>query len=276
MVAKAIAWAAASGLRRLLGLAAVLGLVAACQSQPLTVTRAPARIRLATSESCAPVARALAQAYEDAHPWADIELSTANSRLTVEALASLQADVALVPWLGAGATGVWSAPVARVGIAVVANSSLPLADLRLGHLYEMYRGRMQEWDGRVLALVSREAGSGTRAVFEQAALRGREMGALTAVVLPSTQAVLDYVAVTPDALGYVATTYLTSTVASLVQIVPVEGVLPTAEAIGDGSYPLWGNLYLAAPSEPTGELRDFAEWVLSPPGQAIIARFRLQ
>jgi phosphate transport system substrate-binding protein len=246
----------------------------ACQPQPLTVTREPVTVRLVAAEACTVPAQALAAAYEEGHPWVTLELTSFTSRLAQEALIGGEADLALLPWLDQEtAPGVWSTPVARTGVAIVANPSLPLTGLRLGHLYEMYRGRLQEWEGHVLVVVSREEGSGTRAMFEQAVLRGREMSALTAVMLPSEQSVLDFVAETPDALGYVATVYMSATPSSGVQVVPVDGVLPTRETIADGSYPLWGLLYLAAVGEPAGPSRDFAQWVLSPTGQDIIARF---
>lgn len=250
-------------------------ILGACGSQPLTVTLEPVSIRLAVAESCAPLAEALAAAYEAAHPWATLELASSNSTLATEALIDGEADMALVPWVSAEAVerGVWTAPIGRTGIAIVANPSLELANLHLGHLHEMYRGRLQDWNGHVLVVVSREEGSGTRAAFEQAVLRGREMSALTAVMLPSTQAVLDYVASTPEAVGYVATVYLGGSLAEQVRVTPVDGAMPTRAAVADGSYPLWGPLLLAANGEPTGAVRDWAQWVLSPVGQEIVARF---
>jgi phosphate transport system substrate-binding protein len=246
-----------------------------CADQPLTVTREPVAYQLVAAESCASLAHELAAAYEHTYPWVTLEVQVLNTALATRALAAGEADVALVPWLDeqAGASGVWTTPVARLGVAVVANDSLPLHDLRLGHLYEMYRGRLQEWDGHVLVIVSREEGSGTRALFEAGVLRGREMSALTAVMLPTSRAVLDFVAATPDAIGYVATTVLSGSLPANVHVVAVEGVPPTREALADGRYPLAGSLHLATVGEPAGPLRDFAQWVLSPPGQAIIARY---
>jgi phosphate transport system substrate-binding protein len=268
------------GLRRLavartaLGALASVIVVAACQAQPLTVTREPVTMRLVTAEACASLAQALAAGYEEGHPWVRFELTTLNSRLAQGALTGGEADVALIPWLDQqNAGGLWSTPVARTGVAIVAHPSLSLSGLRLGHLYEMYRGRQQEWEGHVLVIVSREDGSGTRAMFEQAVLRGRDMSALTAVMLPTAQSVLDFVAATPDSLGYVATAYLAAHPTAGVQVVPVDGVLPTRETIADGSYLLWGMLYLATVGEPTGPAREFAQWVLSPAGQDILARY---
>ncbi len=82
--------------------------VVACAPQPLTVTREPVELRLVAAESCAPLARELADAYEKTYPWVAIEVQALNSALATEALRTGEADVALIPWLDeeAGAAGV--------------------------------------------------------------------------------------------------------------------------------------------------------------------------
>lgn len=122
----------------------------------------------------------------------------------------------------------------------------------------------------VLTIVSREAGSGTRAAFESLVL-GDYNVALLAVVMPSSEAVLEYVARTPGAIGYVSTLWLGQPAADGVRVPPVEGRLPTASAVADGSYPLVRPLYLAAVSEPAGDVRAFAQWALGSEGQAVVA-----
>lgn len=249
--------------------------VSACASQPLTVTRTPATIRLVASDACRPLAEAWEAAYEETHPWVSIEVTVLNSRLAEEALVAGDTDIALLLWLRSEAAdhGVWSVPIGYTGIAIVTNPSLPITDLRLGDLYEMYRGRLQQWEGHLLVLTSREDGSGTRAAFESIVLRGQEMSALMAVMLPSTQAVLDFVAATPDALGYIATVYLAHSLPDNVQIVSIEGIWPTQSAIASETYPLRTPIYIATVGEPVGPVRDLAQWMLGPAGQRIAAQF---
>ena len=123
----------------------------------------------------------------------------------------------------------------------------------------------------VLTPVSREDGSGTRAVFEGAVLGGRDV-TFTAVVMPSSEAVIEYVARTPGAIGYVSSLRPGELLADGVRVPLVEGAPPTPGGISDGSYPISRPLYLAAATEPTGEAREFAQWVLGPEGQAVIGR----
>jgi phosphate transport system substrate-binding protein len=116
----------------------------------------------------------------------------------------------------------------------------------------------------VLTVVSREEGSGTRAAFESIVLGG-ESATLNAVVMPSSEATVEYVASSPGAVGYVSTGHLDESV----RVLPVEGVLPTRQTINDGSYPLWRQLYLASVGEPTGEAREFSQYVLSGGGTEV-------
>ena len=89
---------------------------------------------------------------------------------------------------------------------------------------------------------------------------------LTAIVMPSSEAVVEYVARHPTAIVYVSMGYLSSQVKAL----SVEGVSPTPEDIQSGGYPLTRPLYLLTGQEPTGEVKAFIEFALSPAGQAVV------
>jgi phosphate transport system substrate-binding protein len=239
-----------------------------CVPQPLAVTREPATVRLVAADSCKPLAEALAAAYEESRPWVTVYVETYDNTLAEQTLQQGDADVALLSWLE-DEDGLWSRPFAKDGIAVIAHPATPLVEISLSFLQEIYRGRVQEWEGVVLAVVSREDGSGTRAAFDGAILQGRDI-TLTAVVMVSSEAVVEYVAHTPGSIGYVSTLRLDDATASDVRVLSVEGVLPTQTSIEDGSYPLTRSLQLATVGEPTGEARVFAQWVLGPEGQNVV------
>jgi phosphate transport system substrate-binding protein len=247
-------------------------LLVSCAPQPLAVTREPVTLKLVTADSCKPLAEALATAYEESRPWVTVHVETYNNALAGQTLQEGDADVALLSWLE-GEDGLWSLPFARDGIAVIAHPSTPFTEVSLSFLQEIYRGRVQEWEGMVLTVVSRENGSGTRAAFDGAILQGRDI-TLTAVVMVSSQAVIEYVARTPGSVGYVSTLRLDDPAASGVQVLPIEGTLPTQANIEDESYPLTRSLQLATVGEPTGEAREFAQWVLGPQGQTVVTNLQ--
>ena len=75
-------------------------------------------------------------------------------------------------------------------------------------LRDIFAGRLLDWlalgsDAGEIQLVSREDGSGSRILFETRAM-GEEHVALTAVVMPTSQDVVEYVAKNPSAIGYVS------------------------------------------------------------------------
>ena len=243
-------------------------LLSACAPQPLAITREPTHLRLVAADTCGPLVEELAAAYEESHPWATVEVvGVFNSALAERTLREGEADLALLSWVEPSGDGLWSQPFARDGIAIIAHPDTPLDEVGLALLREIYRGRVQEWEGMPLTPVSREEGSGTRAAFESLVM-GNLATTPTAVVEPSSDAVVEYVARTPASIGYVSTLRR----ADGVRVLPVEGVLPTRVTIADGSYPLWRPLAMATMGEPTGEAREFAQWVLGPEGQAIIGR----
>jgi ABC-type phosphate transport system substrate-binding protein len=251
----------------------IICILTACDSQPPVVTREPAALRLVAADDCGPLTKTFAAAYEEAHPWVTVEVDIFNTAMAEQVLRAGEADMGLLSWLQnkPGADPIWSQPFTRDGIAVIAHPDTPFSETGLIHLQEIYRGHVQEWNGRILTIVSRENGAGARTAFEQVVL-GDHYVAQTAVVMPSNEAVIAYVTHTPGALGYVSTLHLTETAAEHVMILPVEGVLPTPETISEGLYPLSRWLYLASVDEPSGEAREFAQWVLGVQGQTAISQ----
>jgi len=255
----------------LLSIFCALFFLAACAPQPLVVTREPVMLRLVAADSCGPLAGELAAAYEASHPWVTVQTVVFDSAVAEETLRIGGADLALLSWLETDDEEEkipWSHPFGRDGIAVVVHPTSLLTEIGLVHLQDIFRGRVQEWGGEVLTVVSREEGSGTRAAFENSVLGAHDV-TLAAVAMPSTATVIGYVARTPGAIGYVSARWLDGRVRAL----PVEGVYPNRAAVSDGSYPLARSFYLAAMAEPTGETREFAQWVLGMEGQAIVERW---
>ena len=83
---------------------------------------------------------------------------------------------------------------------------------------------------------------------------GGDRVTLNALVMPTSQAVVDYVASHRNAVGYVSTGVLTDTV----RAVPVEEVPPTAATVRSGEYRLGRVLYLYAPQPAHRKSRRFS------------------
>jgi phosphate transport system substrate-binding protein len=187
-------------------------------------------------------------------------------------------------------------PIGLDGLAVVVHPSNSIDELSLVQLRDIFAGRLLDWltvgsDAGEIQLVSREDGSGSRILFETRVM-GDERVALTAVVMPTSQDVVDYVAKNPQAIGYVsraevaewidegdaagaaaATQASVATAPSRVKVLRVEGNLPTRASLRDQQYALTQPLYLISNGQPAGRIRQFIDFVLSPAGQAIVGRY---
>ena len=264
--------------RVLLLMAAALGTVG-CGSQVVLVPTPTSQVstvvvedlQVVASDSLTPAIQAAASAYQRDHPEVQITVLPRAGSLATRALQQGDADVAVVTWLaGDLAEDAWIQPVSRDGLAIVANSQNGLPGATMTQLQELFQGRLEDWAtwGGLPGpprLVSRETASGAYAFFQAWVMRDARV-TLNALLAPSTQAVLDFVADEPLAVGYVSTACLDGRV----RAVAVNGVPPSKEAIAAGLYPMTRTHFVVTLSEPDGAARGFVQWLLADPGQSVL------
>jgi phosphate transport system substrate-binding protein len=251
-------------------LAAVL---AAC-GEPLA-TAEPVFLQATGSTAMSPLVSDLVTAFGEQSSPISLDVSGLGTQYGLEALGRGEADLALASWLPEDLGRGWRAvAIARDGIAVIVHPVNSVDGLGLLQLQDLFSGRKDGWEAvgglrtqGVVQPVSREEGSGTRAAFETLVMDGRQVTPL-AVVAPSSQAVVEYVASHPDAIGYVSMGY----VSSRVKVLKIEGELPTPETAGRGSYPLTRELWLVTTDPPSEAVQRFLDFALSPAGQQIVGR----
>jgi phosphate transport system substrate-binding protein len=260
--------------RRLTALALLLLSLAAC-GEPVLTTPEPVFLQASGSTTLAPLVAELAAAYTERDPLVTVEVSGLGTSYGLDALRRGEADIALASWLPADLPASWLVtPIARDGIAIIVHPDNPLDGLGLLQLQDLFGGRAYEWaaaGGRVaqgsVQPVSREEGSGTRAAFE-ALVMGDQLVTPLAVVAPSPQAVVEYVAGHTHALGYVSMSQVTPDV----KVLKIEGELPTPETAGRGSYPISHELWLVTANPPPEAVQRFLDSVRGPAGQQIVGQ----
>ena len=125
--------------------------------------------------------------------------------------------------------------IALDGIAIIVNKASKVEDLTVDQLKQMFTGEITNWadvggDDGEIALIGREAGSGTRDGFES--IVDVKDSCKYAQELTATGAVISAVEANPLAIGYASL----SAVGDTVKMVTVGGVECSEETVKDGSY----------------------------------------
>jgi len=169
------------------------------------------------------------------------------------------------------------------GLAVVVHPSNPVEKLTLDQLAAIFTGKVRNWkevggtEGEIVIL-SREVNSGTHVYFKEHVLcKGKKdcsaEFADSALLMPSSQAIADEVAQNPRAIGYFGMGYLTDKQKAVAVAAKPEGPFfkPTVENVVSGKYPISRPLLFYTNGEPSGLVKQYIDFVLSPEGQKIVA-----
>jgi len=168
-----------------------------------------------------------------------------------------------------GVTGV-EIPCGKDGLSVYLNEKNKVSNLTLKQLKDIFTGKVTNWKevggkNAKIILYSRENNSGTYVFFKDHVLKGADYSA-TAQNLPGTAAVVNAVSKDQNAIGYGGAAY-----AKGIKYCKVNGYEPNKKNIKTGKYPLARYLYIYLRNKPTGEIKKFVDWILSPAGQEIVS-----
>jgi phosphate transport system substrate-binding protein len=119
--------------------------------------------------------------------------------------------------------------------------------------------------------ISRQNNSGTYYYFRDAVVGKQREFKLGSMDLSGSKEVVETIKETPCAIGYSGMAYANEHVKMLsISKDGSDPVTPSKATAADGSYPIARPLLLYTSGEPTGALKDYLEWVLSPAGQKIV------
>ncbi|MDI7276903.1 MAG: substrate-binding domain-containing protein [Anaerolineae bacterium] len=251
----------------------------ACSPPPTPPT--PVRLRLVVTPSLSRLGARLAEACLEQQPQVEVKVEERSPEDALEALATNQADLALMeqdlepadalspvdgrPWLRT-----W--PLAVDALAIVVHPSNPVQDLTMDELRRAFAGLEHRWDylggaGVAIRLVTREPEAAARIAFDEVVLAGTHVAG-GAVVMPGDDAVAQYVAGHPPALGYLSMAWA----GSAVKVVALDGVLPTPATVAEGRYPLTLPVILVTPRGAPTRVRSFVGFCLGSEGQDIVGQ----
>jgi phosphate transport system substrate-binding protein len=171
--------------------------------------------------------------------------------------------------------------VALDAIAVVVNPANPVNELTLAQISELYTGKILRWqelggNDRPVVLLSRESNSGTYVYFLEHVVRlGRKddksLFSPETLLMPSSEGISTEVRQNPNAIGYDGLGYVTGDQKTVAVARGERGpyVLPSAETVNSGSYPIARPLFMYVARKPSGPVKEYLDWVAGE-GQALV------
>ncbi len=242
------------------------------------------KITVKGSDTLVILAQRWAEIYMKAHPETSIQVTGGGSGVGIAALINGTTDIANasrpiksseVEKLKAryNTLGV-EIPCAKDGITIYLNEDNKVQELSIKQLSDIYQAKITNWKqvgglDAPIKLYGRENSSGTYVYFKEEVVKGDYAAACQ--TLPGTAAVVNAVKKDKNGIGYGGAAY-----ASGVKHCKVKkdeksaGVLPTAENIANNKYPISRYLYMYLKSRPTGDMKKYIDWILSPEGQKVV------
>ncbi len=171
--------------------------------------------------------------------------------------------------------------VALDAIAVVVNPSNPVGRLTLPQISAAYTSRVRRWselggEDRPIVLLSRESNSGTYVYFLERVIRlgdedSGELFSPETLLLPSSEGISAEIRRNSNTIGYDGLGYVTPDQKMIAVAVGEKHpyVLPSAESVLDGSYPISRPLFMYTAGEPAGPIGEYLAWIKGP-GQALV------
>ena len=243
-----------------------VSLITACSYRPKT------GIIVAGSTSVQPFAEALAEEYMRLNPNVTIDIQGGGSAAGIMAVQSGTADIGMSSRnLTGEEKNLWYVEIARDGLAIIVHPSNPVGDLTLNQVRDIYIGKISDWSQlggpkSKIHVITREEGSGTRSAFESLVMAKTEINPRS-IVQDSNGAVRQLVVDDPSAIGFISLGLVNEKVKAL----ELGGVIATRENVINGSYGLSRPFLFITRAQPTGQTKQFIDFVLSAEGKRLLA-----
>ena len=171
--------------------------------------------------------------------------------------------------------------IALDGLAIIVHPSNPVFQITLDQLSQIFTGKITNWkdlggkDAKIVIL-SREVNSGTHVYFKEHVLRNNDPAsteefAPDALMLYSSQAIADEIAQNTDAIGYYGMGYLSEHQKAVEVAKDSQSpfIFPNLNNVVSGLYPISRPLFFYTNGAPSGLLKKYIEFCLSPEGEKI-------
>jgi phosphate transport system substrate-binding protein len=259
-------------------IAAVLGVIT------FAFAAAPERITVKGSDTLVILAQKWAEVYMKSNANVNIQVTGGGSGVGISALINGATDICNASrpmkttekeklkarYITLGV----EVKCAKDGITIYLNPANKVKELSIKQLGQIYRGEITNWkevggDNQAIKLYGRENSSGTYVFFQENVVKGDYVSSCQ--TLPGTAAVVNAVKKDAAGIGYGGAAYAEGIVICKVKKEDNSpAFLPTAETIKSNEYPITRYLYMYLRNRPTGEIKKYVDWILSPEGQKLV------
>jgi phosphate transport system substrate-binding protein len=244
-----------------------------------------AKITVKGSDTMVILAQKWAELYMKSNPEAGIQVTGGGSGVGITALINGTTDICNasrpmkqteIEKLKAryNTLGV-QIPCAKDGITIFLNEANKVQELTLKQLSDIYSGKTKNWkelggNDASISVYGRENSSGTYVYFHDEVVKADY--AASVQTLPGTAAVVNAVKKDVNGIGYGGAAYAVGVKhAKVKKDANSPAVVPTAETIGKGEYPITRYLYMYLRNRPTGEIKKYIDWILGQEGQMVVS-----
>ncbi len=243
------------------------------------------------SDTIVNLALAWAEAYQGQHPEVRISVTGGGSGTGIAALINKTVDIANASRAikqeeidSAKKNGVEPVEfvIARDAIAVIVNPQNPVSQLTLQQISDIYSGKITNWsefggEDRPIVRLSRETNSGTHVYFLENVLRlgqkdNKTLFSTDTLLLPSSEGITAEVRDNPNAIGYDGLGYVVPEV-KVIAVAKSENqayVMPSVDSVNAGTYPIARELFMYTAGQPSGAVKAYLDWILTPEAQKIV------
>jgi len=245
---------------------------------------AQTKITIKGSDTMVILAQRWAELYMKQHPEVSIQVTGGGSGVGLAALINGTTDIAnssrpikqteMEKLKSRYNTLGVEIPCAKDGITIFLHESNKVEELTLEQLSDIYTAKITNWKelggaDAEIKLYGRENSSGTYVYFKEEVVK--DDYAASCQTLPGTAAVVNAVKKDIHGIGYGGAAYAAGVKHCKVKKdTGSESYLPTKENIAKNLYPITRYLYMYLRNRPTGELKNYIDWILSPEGQKIV------
>lgn len=237
------------------------------------------------SDTVLPLSQKEAEVYLKANKGANVIVTGGGSGVGMAALVDGTTDIAMASRkikldeklkIQEGGKTVVEKIIAYDALSVVVNPKNPVSKLTRQQLESIFTGKVTNWkdvggDDMKIVVYSRETSSGTYEFFKESVLKNKNYMA-SILSMPSTGAIIQSIAQTPGAIGYVGFAYTNASVKDL-EVSYDNGktyIVPSYENAKNKSYPIVRPLFYYFAKSDEAKVKPFIDFVLSAEGQEIV------